>query len=150
MLTYKIKISAKFKLPHVGGEVGHHVAEGVEGAERELDEEAPQQRKAATPRDAAAGLPHRVAVRIVVCDLGGDIGGLIRISRQKSLLKISSFSLLSFSSILGEMLRVGVLLEGRHGCSPSSTLHRLVSVLALHLRQSDRLLRGLPEDFSQD
>ena len=27
-------------VPHVGGEVGHHVAKGVEGAQRQLNQES--------------------------------------------------------------------------------------------------------------
>ena len=31
--------------PHVGGQVGHHVAKGVEGAQGELDQETPNEGK---------------------------------------------------------------------------------------------------------
>ena len=41
MSRYKYwPIRGQFFSPHVGGEVGHHVAEAVEGAQGELDKEA--------------------------------------------------------------------------------------------------------------
>ena len=46
-------------LPHVGGEVCHHVAERVEASEGELDEEASDEGEDSPPRDHLA-LDHQL------------------------------------------------------------------------------------------